>query len=165
MATSPGARPWQETDLQQHTWDQFLKACPRPCSHLCQQFHVSRSPESAFASMLTSHCRATIRSTLHFGSTPTARCRMGCGKDTVIVVSTLSWDEVGRIAQVDAPPYSIANNNVRLPLSFRAIPVTARHHDGALQYDTHNLYGLSHAAATYRALDTIYAGASPGKQM
>ena len=64
--------------------------------------------------------------------------------------------------QVDAPPYSIANNNVRLPLSFRAIPVTARHHDGALQYDTHNLYGLSHAAATYRALDTIYAGASPG---
>ena len=27
VATSPGARPWQETDLQQHTWDQFLKAC------------------------------------------------------------------------------------------------------------------------------------------
>lgn len=60
--------------------------------------------------------------------------------------------------QVDAPPYSIANNNVRLPLSFRAIPVTARHHDGSLQYDTHNIYGLSQAAATYRALDNIYAG-------
>ena len=76
----------------------------------------------------------------------------------------LAWGEVGRIAQVDAPPYSIANNNVRLPLSFRAIPVTARHHDGALQYDTHNLYGLSHAAATFRALDTIYAGASSGSR-
>ena len=74
----------------------------------------------------------------------------------------LARGEAGRIAQVDAPPYSIANNNVRLPLSFRAIPVTARHHDGALQHDTHNLYGLSHAAATYRALDTIYAGARPG---
>ena len=33
VATSTGARPWQETDLQQHTWDQFLKACPMPCSH------------------------------------------------------------------------------------------------------------------------------------
>ena len=75
------------------------------------------------------------------------------------------WGEAESIAQVDAPPYSIANNNVRLPLSFRAIPVTARHHDGALQYDTHNLYGLSHAAATYRALDTIYAGPSPGSSL
>lgn len=73
----------------------------------------------------------------------------------------LARGEAGRIAQVDAPPYSIANNNVRLPLSFRAIPVTARHHDGSLQYDTHNLYGLSHAAATYRALDTIHAGPHP----
>jgi len=64
-------------------------------------------------------------------------------------------------AQVDAPPYSIANNNVRLPLSFRAIPVTARHYDGSLQYDTHNIYGLSQAAATYRALNSTYHGRLP----
>ena len=63
--------------------------------------------------------------------------------------------------QVDAPPYSIANNNVRLPLSFRAIPVTARHYDGSLQYDTHNIYGLSQAAATYRALNSTYNGRLP----
>jgi alpha-glucosidase (family GH31 glycosyl hydrolase) len=59
---------------------------------------------------------------------------------------------------VDAPPYAIANNNVRLPLSFRTLPVTARHYDGSLEYDTHNLYGLSQAAATSRALDAIYGG-------
>lgn len=61
-------------------------------------------------------------------------------------------------AQADAPPYAIANNNVRLPLSFRAIPVTARHYDGSLQYDAHNIYGLSQAAATHRALNAIYKG-------
>ena len=60
--------------------------------------------------------------------------------------------------QVDNPPYAIANNNVRLPLSFRAIPVTARHYDGSVQYDTHNIYGLSQAAATHRALNSIYKG-------
>lgn len=47
---------------------------------------------------------------------------------------------------------------MRLPLSFRAIPVTARHYDGSLQYDAHNIYGLSQAAATFRALNTIYEG-------
>jgi hypothetical protein len=62
-------------------------------------------------------------------------------------------------SQVDAPPYSIANNNVRLPLSFRTMPVTARHYDGSLQYNTHNLYGLSQAAATSRALHTLHDGA------
>lgn len=62
-------------------------------------------------------------------------------------------------SQVDAPPYSIANNNVRLPLSFRTMPVTARHYDGSLQYNTHNLYGLSQAAATARALHTLHDGA------
>ena len=25
VATTTGARPWQETDLQQATWNQFLK--------------------------------------------------------------------------------------------------------------------------------------------
>ena len=63
--------------------------------------------------------------------------------------------------QADAPPYAIANNNVRLPLSFRAIPVTARHYDGSLQYDAHNIYGLSQAAATHRALNSVYKGVIP----
>ena len=60
--------------------------------------------------------------------------------------------------QVDSPPYAIANNNVRLPLSFRTVPATARHRDGTLHYNTHNVYGLTHAAATARALDALYQG-------
>lgn len=74
-----------------------------------------------------------------------------CVEDETSVTLRCPW-------QADAPPYAIANNNVRLPLSFRAIPVTARHYDGSLQYDAHNIYGLSQAAATFRALNTIYEG-------
>ena len=62
------------------------------------------------------------------------------------------------MSQVDSPPYAIANNNVRLPLSFRTVPATARHRDGTLHYNTHNVYGLTHAAATARALDALYKG-------
>jgi hypothetical protein len=54
--------------------------------------------------------------------------------------------------RADAPPYAVTNNNVRLPLSFRTLPVTARHGDGSLEYDAHNLYGLAQAAVTARAL-------------
>lgn len=50
----------------------------------------------------------------------------------------------------------VTNNNVRLPLSFRTLPVTARHMDGSLQYNTHNLYGLSQAVATYKALRAFH---------
>lgn len=42
-----------------------------------------------------------------------------------------------------------------LALSHRTLPVTARGLDGALHYDTHNLYGLAEAAATYEALAAI----------
>jgi hypothetical protein len=63
-----------------------------------------------------------------------------------------------KVLQVDSPPYAIANNNVRLPLSFRTVPATARHRDGTLHYNTHNVYGLTHAAATARALDALYKG-------
>ncbi|EIE26263.1 hypothetical protein COCSUDRAFT_64412 [Coccomyxa subellipsoidea C-169] len=87
-------------------------------------------------------------------------------KGVAETVGTRAWQEpeLERAAweiflKVDAPPYSIANNNVRLPLSFRTMPVTARHYDGSLQYNTHNLYGLSQAAATARALHTLHDGA------
>ena len=70
-----------------------------------------------------------------------------------------AWQEPGhsaadweRFMRVDAPPYAITNNNVRLPLSFRTLPVTARHGDGSLEYDAHNLYGLAQAAVTARVL-------------
>ena len=69
----------------------------------------------------------------------------------------MSRAEWSRLMKADAPPYAIANNNVRLPLSFRTLPTTARHFDGTLQYDAHNLYGLSQAAVTARALRRVFA--------
>ena len=86
------------------------------------------------------------------------------GRGGAIQLASRAWQETGmsrqewsRLMAADAPPYAIANNNVRLPLSFRTLPTTARHHDGTLQYDAHNLYGLSQAAVTARALRRVFA--------
>lgn len=53
------------------------------------------------------------------------------------------------------PPYSISNGDWLAPLGFHSIPVTALHSDGTAEYDAHNLYGLSEAAATHAALRRI----------
>lgn len=37
----------------------------------------------------------------------------------------------------------------------QTLPVTARHWDGALEYDMHNLYGHSMALATHSALQAV----------
>ena len=86
------------------------------------------------------------------------------GRGGAIQLASRAWQETGmsraewsRLMKADAPPYAIANNNVRLPLSFRTLPTTARHFDGTLQYDAHNLYGLSQAAVTARALRRVFA--------
>ena len=34
----------------------------------------------------------------------------------------------------------------------QTVPLSGRHLDGNLSYDLHNLYGLSHSIATYKAL-------------
>ena len=50
------------------------------------------------------------------------------------------------------PPYSINNGNQQLTISTKTLPVTARHHDGSLEYNVHNLYGLYETIATYNEL-------------
>ena len=52
------------------------------------------------------------------------------------------------------PPYRINSANGQ-PIDQRTIGVTAVHADGSLEYNTHNLYGLSEADATYGALQHI----------
>jgi len=37
----------------------------------------------------------------------------------------------------------------------QTLPVSARHWDGALEYDMHNLYGHAMALATHRALQAV----------
>lgn len=53
------------------------------------------------------------------------------------------------------PPYAINNLHNKVPLGSKTLPMTAQHVDGQLQYNTHNLYGLSEAAATRAALKQI----------
>ena len=59
------------------------------------------------------------------------------------------------VLQYQDPPYAISHANQRLPLSINAIGVTAQHLDGQHQYNTHNLFGLSEAAATATAVGDI----------
>ena len=52
------------------------------------------------------------------------------------------------------PPYRINSANGQ-PINQRTLGVTAVHADGSLEYNAHNLYGLTEAAATYSALKDI----------
>lgn len=52
------------------------------------------------------------------------------------------------------PPYRINNADGQL-LGHHTIGTTATHADGSLEYNAHNLYGLSEAVATYTALQKI----------
>jgi hypothetical protein len=59
-------------------------------------------------------------------------------------------------SKVAYPPYAIHNlGHTKAALGSKAMPMSARHVDGQLQYNTHNLYGLSEAAATRWALQQI----------
>lgn len=52
------------------------------------------------------------------------------------------------------PPYRINNADGQL-LGHHTIGTTATHADGSLEYNAHNLYGLSEAVATHTALQKI----------
>lgn len=52
------------------------------------------------------------------------------------------------------PPYRINSANGQ-PINQRTLGMTATHADGSLEYNAHNLYGLSEAEATCGALQDI----------
>lgn len=60
-----------------------------------------------------------------------------------------------RLLQVSNPPYKISNGNERLPLGLNTAATSTRHHDGTLQYDSHNLYGLQQSRVTHDAMSHI----------
>lgn len=51
------------------------------------------------------------------------------------------------------PPFRIANGGGGDPLNVKALDVDAVHPNGELEYNTHNLYGLSEAIVTLRAME------------
>eukprot|EP00003_Mantamonas_plastica_P004102 TRINITY_DN1320_c1_g1_i5.p1 TRINITY_DN1320_c1_g1~~TRINITY_DN1320_c1_g1_i5.p1 ORF type:complete len:674 (+),score=235.30 TRINITY_DN1320_c1_g1_i5:138-2024(+) len=53
------------------------------------------------------------------------------------------------------PPYAINNQNSQAPLDQKTIAPDAVHHNGVLEYNIHNLYGLTEAIATKKALQEI----------
>ena len=56
----------------------------------------------------------------------------------------------------DSPPYAINNFNSKAPLNTKTLDMDATHLDRAvLEYNAHNLYGLSEARATSSALEGV----------
>ena len=51
------------------------------------------------------------------------------------------------------PPYQIGNGYGALGV--RTVSMGASHHNGAVQWDTHNLYGISESVATAAAVAAI----------
>ena len=54
------------------------------------------------------------------------------------------------------PPYAINNFDRKAPLNTKTLDMDARHMNGTvLEYNAHNLYGLSEAIATDKALENL----------
>ncbi|XP_024517858.1 alpha-xylosidase 1-like [Selaginella moellendorffii] len=59
------------------------------------------------------------------------------------------------ISKWDNPPFAVNNNAVRNRIGSKTMAASAAHHGGVLEYDAHNLYGLSEAIATSSALKSV----------
>lgn len=55
----------------------------------------------------------------------------------------------------DDPPYHINSLGVHRPLYAHTMAMSCEHYNGVRAYDTHNVYGMSEALATYRALKEL----------
>lgn len=64
-----------------------------------------------------------------------------------------AWPACRALQKYWQPPYRIGNGFGAL--GTRTVSMGATHHDGALQWDTHNLYGLSEGIATASAVAAI----------
>lgn len=85
-------------------------------------------------------------------------CQVGCqsGRDTATNGSTSNTNQSSIPPEsYFTVPYSINNGNQQLTLSTKTLAVTVAHHDGELEYNLHNLYGLYEVIATYRQLITM----------
>ncbi|KAL4448263.1 hypothetical protein ABPG75_005482 [Micractinium tetrahymenae] len=70
-------------------------------------------------------------------------CHLDCREATGLNATQRDWL---------SPPYAISNGLQRLPLGTKSMSVLASHHDGSVEYNTHQLYGLSECRTTEAAV-------------
>lgn len=61
------------------------------------------------------------------------------------------------------PPYTINNRGSLQPLNTKTMSMDAVHYGGLLEYDVHNMYGITEANATTRALEAVRGKRAFGK--
>lgn len=60
-----------------------------------------------------------------------------------------------RLTKWDNPPYTIDAFGMERELNVKTVAMSAQHYNGVRQYDSHNVYGMSEAMATYKALEEV----------
>jgi alpha-D-xyloside xylohydrolase len=55
----------------------------------------------------------------------------------------------------DDPPFKLNHTGTDEPLSYKTAAMTVKHYDGNIEYNTHNLFGISESKATKLALTTV----------
>ena len=107
-------------------------------------FNITNATEAAAASSASSSQAAAASTSAAGSSTST---------------SYLRTTPTAGVRSENFPPYAINNANGALPV--HAVAPNATHHDDAIEYDIHNLFGYEILNATYHALLGVFPGKRP----
>ncbi|CAL5218429.1 g109 [Coccomyxa viridis] len=82
-------------------------------------------------------------------------CKIDCEWGPNAFANQVKGQRVQLPAGIYDPPYRINNENSQANISDKTLAVTARHYDGTLEYNVHNLYAHYEVMATAKALRAI----------